>query len=260
MTHEPSGSELLDPGRALSRDDDDGAPDIDELAVYDAARPWAVPFDAGEKSLLEIATAERTRNLRWLVTLPGLRLIATAWRHRLEDPTTWIGLERLLGADRGAALMLAKEYARAQEQREALREATPSPAGPGFRPKGLDADDGPRVVRAFEALLVRHTERFAPSWSATADDCPDHRGWAGVVETLPGDVRQWWIRSAELPALAAELGVAARRMLEALRRERRLVVRAAGSRVAWLNGVRTPRGRVRCYRFRDCAVGARGRP
>jgi hypothetical protein len=239
-------------------DEPETIPDLADIPRYDAARPWAVPFDPEGKSLLEIATLERSRNLRWLVTLPGLRLVATAWRRRLEDPTTWIGLQRLLGADRGDALPLAKEYARAQEQRQALLEATPAPAGPGFRARGLDPDDGPRIVRAFQALLVRHEQRFAPTWAATAGDCPDARGWAGVLETLPGEVRQWSVDSAALPGLATELGVPVRPMLEALRRERRLVVRP-GTRVAMLNGVRTPRGRRRCYRFRDCAVGSRGR-
>lgn len=248
MTHEPHGSEL---------DGEDGSLPPQDLAAYDAARPWSVPFDPGSKTLLEIATLERKTNLRWLLTLPGLRLVATAWLRHLEDPATWIGLERLLGADRSAALPIAREYARAQEQRRALLEATPASPGPGFRPKGLDPDDGPRVVRAFEALLVRHEPRFGTSWARTGEECPDPRGWAGVIETLPGDVRQWSVVSAELPGLAAELGLPARPMLEALRRERRLVVRPGlGSRLAYLNGVRTPRGRLRCYRFRDCAVGA----
>lgn len=231
-----------------------------DLGAYDAARPWAVPFDSGTKTLLEVATAERAKNLKWLLSLPGLRLVATAWLRRLQDPTTWIALERLLGPDRGAALPIAREYARAQEHRQALVEAAPSPApaGPGFRARGLDPDDGPRIVRAFEALLVRHEPRFAGNWAATGETCPDARGWAGVAEQLPGDVRQWSILSTALPPLAAEIGVPARPVVEALRRERRLVVRVAtAGRVAMLNGVRTPMGRVRCYRFRDCRVGAR---
>ena len=242
-----------DPARNRSETEED------ELATYDAERPWAVPFDPGPTPLIEVATAERRRDLRWLVSLPGLRLVATAWRRRLQEPATWIAVDRLLGSDRASALPIAKEYARAQEQRQALVDASPAPPGPGFRPQALDPDDGPRVVRAFEALLVRHEQRFAPTWSAWREACPDPRGWAGVSETLPGEVRQWSLVSAELPTLAAELGVPPRPLLEALRRERRLVVGLRrGPRPAYLIGARTPRGRLRCYRFRDCAVGSRG--
>ncbi|MCA9653201.1 MAG: hypothetical protein KC501_25025 [Myxococcales bacterium] len=209
--------------------------------------------------MLEVVSAERSRDPRWLLTLPGLRLVATAWRRRLQDPGTWIEVERELGVHREAAMALAREYATAQAQRQAMLDASPPPPDPGFRARGLDPDDGPRVVRAFEGLLVRHEGRFASTWEGTGEACPDPRGWAGVVQLLPGDVRQWSVVSAELPALAAELVVPVRPMLEALRRERRLVVRQRGHRLAYLNGVRTPRGRVRCYRFRDCPIG-RSRP
>lgn len=231
-----------------------------DLADYDAARPWAIPFDPGARTFLDVVSSERSRDPRWLLTLPGLRLVATVWRRRLHDPATWIAVEGQLGADRDAALALALEYATAQTQRQAVLDTAPPPTqDPSFRPRVLDPDDGPTVVRAFEALLVRHAERFACDWAETGEECPDSRGWAGVVETLPGHVRQWSVVSAELRALAAELVIPVRPMVAALRRERRLVVRVRGQRLAHLTGVRTPRGRLRCYRYRDCPIG-RSRP
>lgn len=217
------------------------------IADYDEARPWAKPFDPEGKTLIEVAVTRRRKNITWLTTLDGLRLLATAFNARLTEPTQWIGLERLIGRDKAAAMPLLKEYAKAQEQRAEYLASLPSekPRAPGK----VDCDNAVLTGKLFVELLASKLERFAVGCAALADDPPEG-GWLGYVEREAGGLPTYFLLSTLLPELAQELGVLRQALTQALRKSKRLVTVSVGGRVRAYSARRTPLGRVRFYEIR----------